>query len=54
MEEVKSNFVDTVNKEAFSFLTSLGVKLEDNKPQIIELKETLDSTASNLKKLIVM
>ncbi|UOW69214.1 YhgE/Pip domain-containing protein [Paraclostridium bifermentans] len=51
VEEVKSNFVDTVNKEAFSFLTSLGVKLEDNKPQIIELKETLDSTASNLKKI---
>lgn len=51
VEKIKSNFVDTVNKEAFSFLTSLGVKLEDNKPQIIELKETLDSTAGNLKKI---
>lgn len=51
VEKITSNFVDTVNKEAFSLLTSLGVKLEDNKPQIIELKETLDSTANNLKKI---
>lgn len=51
VEEVKANFVDTVNKEAFEFLSSLGVKLEDNKPQIIQLKDALDSTYSNLEKI---
>lgn len=51
VEEIKANFVDTVNKEAFSFLSTLGVKLEDNKPQIIELKNTLDSTYNNLEKI---
>lgn len=51
VEEIKANFVDTVNKEAFSFLSTLGVKLEDNKPQIIELKNALDSTYNNLEKI---
>lgn len=51
VEEIKANFVDTVNKEAFEFLSTLGVKLEDNKPQIIELKDALNSTAANLEKI---
>ncbi|MFR3567841.1 MAG: YhgE/Pip family protein [Paraclostridium sordellii] len=51
VEEIKANFVDTVNEEAFSFLSSLGVKLEDNKPQILELKDALNSTSSNLEKI---
>ncbi|CEP80744.1 YhgE/Pip domain-containing protein [Paraclostridium sordellii] len=51
VEEIKANFVDTVNEEAFSFLSSLGVKLEDNKPQILELKDALNSTSTNLEKI---
>ncbi|MEG2786376.1 MAG: YhgE/Pip domain-containing protein [Romboutsia sp.] len=51
VEEIKSNFVDNVNKEAFEFLSTLGIKLEDNKPQIIELKDALNSTATNLEKI---
>jgi putative membrane protein len=51
VEEVKANFVDTVNKEAFQFLSSVGGKLENNKSQIIQLKSALDSTYDNLEKI---
>lgn len=51
VEEIKSNFVDTVNEEVFTFLSSIGTKLEDNKPQIIEFKDALNSTYNNLKKI---
>lgn len=51
VQEIKSNFVDTVNEESLSVLKSLGEKLESNKPKIIELKDALSSTYANLEKI---
>lgn len=51
VQEIKSNFVDTVNEESLSVLKSLGEKLESNKPKIIELKDALSSTYTNLEKI---
>lgn len=50
-KEIKSNFVDTVNKEAFEMLNKLGGKLETNKPAILQIKDTLDSANSSLKEI---
>lgn len=47
-DEIKSNFVSTVNKEAFRYLNELGKQLEVNKPQIIQLKNTIDDAQKDL------
>lgn len=50
-KEIKSNFVDTVNKEAFNLLNQLGGKLESNKPEILQIRDTLESANSSLKEI---
>ena len=50
-DEIKSNFVDTVNKEAFDILNQLGGKLETNKPEILKVRDTLQSANSSLKEI---
>ena len=50
-DEIKSNFVDTVNKEAFDLLNQLGGKLETNKPEILNVRDTLQSANSSLKEI---
>lgn len=50
-KEIKSNFVDTVNKEAFDLLNQLGGKLETNKPEILQIRNTLESANSSLKEI---
>lgn len=47
-DEIKTNFVSTVNKEAFNYLNKLGGELQINKPQIIQLKDCVDSAKKNL------
>lgn len=50
-KEIKANFVDTVNKEAFDLLNKLGGKLESNKPEILQIKDTLQSANNSLKEI---
>lgn len=50
-KEIKSKFVDTVNKEAFEMSNKLGGKLETNKPAILQIKDTLESANSSLKEI---
>ncbi len=50
-KEIKTNFVDTVNKEAFELLNKLGGKLETNKPAILQIRDTLESANSSLKEI---
>ncbi|WP_050607450.1 YhgE/Pip domain-containing protein [Clostridium niameyense] len=50
-KEIKTNFIATVNKESFNFLNQLGVKLQINKPEIVQLKDSLDASNNNLDKI---
>ncbi|MDQ0148565.1 YhgE/Pip family protein [Eubacterium multiforme] len=50
-QEIKSNFINAVNKEAFKYLNQFGGDVKKNKPQILELKSTLDQTQDNLNKI---
>lgn len=50
-QEIKSNFIDTVNKEAFKYLNKFGDEIKKNKPQILELKTSLDQAQNNLDKI---
>lgn len=50
-KEIKTNFVDTVNKEAFETLNNLGVKLEENKPEILKVRDTLEGANSSLQEI---
>lgn len=50
-KEIKANFVDTVNKEAFDLLNQIGGKLETNKPEILQVRDTLQSANSSLKEI---
>lgn len=50
-KEIKANFVDTVNKEAFDLLNQIGGKLETNKPEILQVRDTLESANSSLKEI---
>lgn len=50
-EEIKTNFVETVNEKAFNYLNELGAKIEDNKPKILELKETMNEVTENMMKV---
>lgn len=50
-QEIKSNFIDTVNKEAFKYLNKFGDEIKKNKPQILELKTSLDQAQNNLNKI---
>lgn len=49
VEQIKSSFVDTVNKQAFTILNKMGKELETNKPQIIQLNNSLKSSNSQLE-----
>lgn len=51
VQEIKSNFIDTVNKEAFKYLNKFGDEIKKNKPQILELKTSLDQAQNNLDKI---
>ncbi|MBM7834605.1 YhgE/Pip domain-containing protein [Clostridium sardiniense] len=50
-QEIKSNFIDTVNKEAFKYLNKFGDEIKKNKPQILQLKTSLDQAQNNLDKI---
>ncbi len=41
-KEIQTNFVYTVNKEALKVLNDTGMKLEKNKPQILEVRSNLE------------
>lgn len=51
IQEIKSNFINTVNKEAFKYLNKFGDEIKKNKPQILELKTSLDQAQNNLDKI---
>ncbi|MGG7076684.1 YhgE/Pip family protein [Clostridium sardiniense] len=51
VQEIKSNFINTVNKEAFKYLNKFGDEIKKNKPQILELKTSLDQAQNNLDKI---
>ena len=48
IDQITSNFVDTVNKEAFSYLNSFGDNVDKNKKQIIKLKDTIVALNNNM------
>lgn len=50
-EEIKSNFINTVNEEAFKYLNKFGDNIKNNKPQILELKDTLNQAENNISKI---
>ena len=50
-EEIKSNFINTVNEEAFKYLNKFGDNIKNNKPQILELKNTLNQAENNISKI---
>lgn len=50
-QEIKSNFIDTVNKEAFKYLNKFGGEIEKNEPQILQLKTALNQAQNNLDKI---
>lgn len=41
-KEIQTNFVYTVNKEAFKLLNNTGGQLEKNKSKILGIKSTLE------------
>lgn len=49
VEQIKSSFVNAVNKQAFTILNKMGKELETNKPQIIQLNNSLKSANSQLE-----
>jgi len=48
VNEIKSNFVSTVNKTVFSSLNQVGDKLEKNKDEIIQLKNAVININKNI------
>ncbi len=51
-KEITTNFVETVNKEAFTFLNSLGGELQTNKGEIFQIRDALGYTSENIDKTI--
>ncbi|EJP6474052.1 YhgE/Pip domain-containing protein [Clostridium botulinum] len=47
-KEIQTNFIYTVNKEALKVLNDTGIKLEKNKPQILEVKSNLNLANKNI------
>ena len=47
-DEIRKNFVSTVNEKAFETLNKMGVKVDNNKPKILELKDVMTSTSNNI------
>ena len=50
-DEIKSNFIDTVNKEAFNYLNKFGENVKKNESNILELKNTIDDAQNSLTKI---
>ncbi|GFZ31042.1 phage infection protein [Clostridium zeae] len=48
-KSIKSNFVDTVNKEALKTINSVGEEFNVNKAQIIQLKDTVSQASSDVE-----
>ncbi|APM39042.1 YhgE/Pip domain-containing protein [Clostridium kluyveri] len=48
INKIKSNFIKTASQEVFKELNSLGKDLETDKPQIIQLKDTIPETVSSI------
>ena len=48
INKIKSNFIKTASQEVFRELNSLGKDLETDKPQIIQLKDTIPETVSSI------
>lgn len=47
-KEIKSNFVETVNKEAFDELNNLGLQLDNNRSKILSIKDVISTAKVNL------
>lgn len=50
-EEIKSNFINTVNEEAFKYLNQFGDNIKTNKPQILELKNTINQAENSIDRI---
>ncbi|MFL0197439.1 YhgE/Pip family protein [Clostridium sp. WILCCON 0269] len=48
ISQVKSNFIKTASEQVFKQLNSMGKKLESDKPQIVQLKDTIPETISSI------
>lgn len=48
IDQIKSNFVSTVNRTVFSSLNQVGNKLEKNKEEIVELKNAVMNINKNM------
>ncbi|MCI2040536.1 MAG: YhgE/Pip domain-containing protein [Clostridium luticellarii] len=54
-DEIKTSFIGISSKEILKRLNSIGIRLNDNKPEILELKSTLEDsilTIENTKKYL--
>lgn len=51
MTQIKSNFIKMATQEVFKQLNSLGKDLQINKPQIIQLKDTIPETISSINEI---
>lgn len=49
--EIKSNFIETVYKESIEVINDMGKKLEENKPQIVNIQNVLNNTSKDLDKV---
>lgn len=48
---VKSNFVSTVNKQAFETLNSVSKELDENKTNVLQLKDTVSQANGDIKEV---
>lgn len=48
-DNIKSSFISTVNKETFKELNSVGGQLKTDKPQILQLKDTMTEANNNIE-----
>jgi putative membrane protein len=47
-KEIKSNFIETVNKKAFDELNKVGLHLENNKPKVLGIKDVISTAETDL------
>lgn len=49
--QIKENFVSTVNKTSLEILNELGYKIEENKSQILQIRNTLDEAKGDIERI---
>lgn len=50
-KEIKSNFIQTINSEAFSALNNLGLHLDNNRSKVLYIKDVISTGIVNLESI---